>query len=87
MIRKVNVSAHRRRPPRRPGAGGRHGGAGCCAAPESAGRQVTVIEARERIGGRTFTSHLWPDLPVDMGASWIHGTKGNPLTALARRRV
>lgn len=50
-----------------------------------AGREVTVIEARERIGGRTFTSDLWPDLPVDMGASWIHGTKGNPLTALAAK--
>jgi monoamine oxidase len=48
------------------------------------GAQVTVIEARDRIGGRTHTSHLWPDLPVDMGASWIHGTKGNPVTALAR---
>jgi monoamine oxidase len=50
-----------------------------------AGLRVTVIEARDRIGGRTHTSHLWPDLPVDMGASWIHGTKGNPLTALARK--
>lgn len=49
-----------------------------------AGVAVTVIEARDRIGGRTHTSHLWPDLPVDMGASWIHGTKGNPLTRLAR---
>jgi monoamine oxidase len=49
-----------------------------------AGARVTVIEARDRIGGRTHTSHLWPDLPVDMGASWIHGTKGNPVTALAQ---
>lgn len=49
-----------------------------------AGAQVTVIEARDRIGGRTHTSHLWPDLPMDMGASWIHGTRGNPLVALAR---
>jgi monoamine oxidase len=48
-----------------------------------AGIRVTVIEARNRIGGRTHTSYLWPDLPVDMGASWIHGTKGNPVTALA----
>jgi monoamine oxidase len=48
-----------------------------------AGARVTVIEARDRIGGRIHTSHLWPDLPVDMGASWIHGTRGNPLTALA----
>lgn len=49
------------------------------------GADVTVIEARDRIGGRTRTSHLWPDLPVDMGASWIHGTRGNPVTALARK--
>lgn len=50
-----------------------------------AGADVTVIEARDRIGGRTHTSHLWPDLPVDMGASWIHGTRGNPLTRLAAK--
>lgn len=47
------------------------------------GHHVTVIEARDRLGGRIHTSRLWPDLPMDLGASWIHGTKGNPLTALA----
>ena len=58
-------------------------GLGAAAALRAAGLPVTVIEARDRIGGRTHTSHLWPDLPVDMGASWIHGTLGNPLTELA----
>lgn len=48
------------------------------------GVAVTIIEARPRIGGRIATSRRWPDLPVDLGASWIHGTRGNPLTALAR---
>jgi monoamine oxidase len=48
-----------------------------------AGAHVTVIEARARIGGRTWTSTLWPDLPLDMGASWLHGISGNPLTTLA----
>ncbi|MEY4984936.1 MAG: hypothetical protein RIR62_3202, partial [Pseudomonadota bacterium] len=48
------------------------------------GRAVVVLEARDRIGGRIFTSRAWPDLPVDMGASWIHGVTGNPVTALAR---
>lgn len=48
-----------------------------------AGAQVTVLEARDRIGGRTWTSSLWPDLPLDMGASWLHGITGNPLTASA----
>lgn len=50
---------------------------------QAAGAQVTVLEARDRIGGRIWTSRVWPDLPMDMGASWIHGTKGNPLTTLA----
>jgi monoamine oxidase len=48
------------------------------------GVPVTVLEARDRIGGRVHTSTRWPDLPMDLGASWIHGTQGNPLTALAR---
>ena len=46
------------------------------------GYDVTVYEARDRIGGR-----LWTDrslgLPLDMGASWIHGLEGNPLVGLA----
>ncbi len=60
-------------------------GLGAAARLAKGGAAVTVIEARDRIGGRTHTSHLWPDLPVDMGASWIHGTKGNPVTRLARK--
>lgn len=48
-----------------------------------AGADVTIYEARSRIGGRVWTSRLWPGLPVDMGASWIHGATGNPLTSLA----
>lgn len=50
---------------------------------QSAGAEVTVLEARDRIGGRIWTSRAWPDLTMDMGASWIHSTKGNPLTKLA----
>lgn len=49
-----------------------------------AGHAVQVIEARARIGGRVVTSRVWPDAPVDLGASWIHGQRGNPLVALAR---
>ncbi len=47
------------------------------------GASVMVLEARDRLGGRIWTSRVWPDLPMDLGASWIHGVKGNPLTALA----
>jgi monoamine oxidase len=48
-----------------------------------AGADVRVLEARPTIGGRIRTSRAWPDMPMDLGASWIHGVDGNPLTALA----
>jgi monoamine oxidase len=43
-----------------------------------------LVEARDRIGGRIWTSHLG-GRPVDLGASWIHGNRGNPLTKLAKQ--
>lgn len=49
-----------------------------------AGFQVSVIEARPRIGGRIHTSRSWAGMPMDLGASWIHGSKANPLTDLAK---
>ncbi len=48
-----------------------------------AGLSVIVLEARNRIGGRTWTDTSL-GLPLDLGASWIHGSKGNPITDLAR---
>ncbi|MDP1713539.1 MAG: FAD-dependent oxidoreductase [Anaerolineales bacterium] len=48
------------------------------------GIRVIIIEARNRIGGR-----MWTDtslgVPLDLGASWIHGVKGNPITELAKK--
>src|SRR5437016_5659530 len=44
------------------------------------GLEVTVLEGRDRIGGR-----VWTRDGVDLGAHWIHGTEGNPLTNVARR--
>jgi monoamine oxidase len=50
------------------------GAAGLSAAVElaRAGRRVTILEARDRIGGRMFTRH---DLtaPIELGAEFIHG--------------
>lgn len=47
------------------------------------GSKVIVLEARSRVGGRIHTSREWPDVPLDLGASWIHGVNGNPITRLA----
>ncbi|WP_228053142.1 FAD-dependent oxidoreductase [Nodosilinea sp. LEGE 07298] len=49
------------------------------------GHEVIVVEARERIGGRIWTSTQWADMPLDFGATWIHGPQGNPLTDLAEQ--
>src|SRR5690349_21460139 len=42
------------------------------------GFAVTVLEARKRIGGRTWTNDSL-GAPVDLGGSWVHGVDGNPL--------
>ncbi len=47
------------------------------------GASVRVLEARTRTGGRVWTSKAWPDIHMDLGASWIHGVRNNPLTRLA----
>ncbi len=49
-----------------------------------AGANVTVLEARDRIGGRIDTDTSW-DVPVELGAAWVHGVWGNPITRLVRR--
>ena len=48
-----------------------------------AGWPVRVIEARDRIGGRVYTDRDW-GVPIEMGASWIHGTANDPMMELAR---
>jgi len=46
------------------------------------GVDVTVLEARSRSGGRVLTDRSLA-APVDLGASWIHGSQENPLTGLS----
>ena len=49
-----------------------------------AGRTVIVLEAKDGVGGRTRTDRSL-GIAFDLGASWIHGTKNNPITGLAAK--
>lgn len=60
------------------------GAAGLTAAKvlHEAGVSVIVLEARDRIGGRTYTAEVGP-AAVDLGAAWLHGFRGNPMADFA----
>lgn len=52
----------------------------------AAGKKVVILEARRRLGGRVWTSQQL-GYPVDLGASWLHGIKNNPLYPVATQNA
>jgi monoamine oxidase len=56
------------------------GAAGIAAAKtlKDVGKNVVVLEARDRIGGRAWTDEAFASFPVELGAEFIHG--GNVIT-------
>ena len=54
------------------------GVSGLTIASKIADKPLLILEARDRIGGRVFTS----DTNMDMGAAWLHGSDCNPLNNL-----
>lgn len=66
------------------------GAAGLAAAAEiaRAGRSVLVLEARARVGGRCWTTRMpGLDVPVELGAEFIHGQAQATLALLARAGI
>jgi len=47
-------------------------------------REVLVLDARDRIGGRAWTLETPQGIPLDMGCEWLHSADRNPLTNIAR---
>lgn len=47
------------------------------------GFKVTIIEGRDRIGGRIYTDRSL-GYAIDLGAAWIHGIQNNPIGKLAK---
>ena len=60
--------------------------AGITAARElaKAGVSFTVVEARNRIGGRAYTESQTFGVPFDHGCAWLHSADKNPLTPLIK---
>ncbi|MCJ1455108.1 hypothetical protein MMC28_005462 [Mycoblastus sanguinarius] len=54
----------------------------CAAVLSERGLRVTILEGRDRIGGRVHQSSQLGHL-VDLGPNWIHGTDQNPILDLA----
>ncbi|KAI1762883.1 FAD/NAD(P)-binding domain-containing protein [Hypoxylon sp. FL1150] len=49
------------------------------------GFEVTLIEGRNRLGGRVHQARLPSGHLVDSGPNWIHGTNNNPILDLAKQ--
>lgn len=58
-------------------------GLSCACKLKQSGKDVLVLEAKERIGGRLHSTHEGD--VFDLGASWIHGIEGNPIWEIAQK--
>jgi pseudooxynicotine oxidase len=61
------------------------GFAGVTAAREAAlrGRSVLLLEARDRLGGRTWTAP-WGDIPIELGGGWVHWHQPHTFSEITR---
>ncbi|WP_137863887.1 MULTISPECIES: NAD(P)/FAD-dependent oxidoreductase [unclassified Sphingomonas] len=62
--------------------GGGAAGVGALRTLADAGRDVLLLEAQGRLGGRAHTVHV-AGLPIDLGAGWLHSATSNPWVPIA----
>lgn len=65
--------------------GGGISGLACARELKNKGYNILVIEAENKIGGRIRTEKINNEI-YDLGASWIHGIKNNPIYEIAKKK-
>lgn len=60
-------------------------GIGAARTVQAAGRSTLLIEARERLGGRSWTVTLEGGIPFDVGCEWLHSADRNSLVPIAHQ--
>ena len=65
--------------------GGGAAGVGALRTLADAGKDVLLLEAQDRLGGRAHTVHI-AGMPIDLGAGWLHSAPKNPWVRIAEAR-
>jgi hypothetical protein len=78
------MARHSDKRPRVAVIGAGFAGLRCATVLLQSGFEVTVYEARNRIGGRVYQVSSGSQL-VDVGANWIHQPNDNPIMAIAKK--
>ncbi len=63
--------------------GGGAAGIGAARRLRDAGVSCLIVEARDRLGGRGWTTRVEPGFALDLGCGWLHSADRNPWVAIA----
>jgi len=60
-------------------------GLGAANALKNSGLSTIVLEARDRLGGRSHTIMASPDVTFDVGCGWLHSADENSFVGIAEQ--